>query len=127
MRNPSPVAVPDVAFYYSPNKKRVVKLHTNARNSIMKKRSYQSSKLKSALVLELLRGEDIEEISRREKISVSDLHNWRNEFIKSGEQGFKRNPEESKLTEAQRLIGQLQMELELRKKKSELLANLKGK
>lgn len=102
-------------------------MQTNARNDIMEKRQYQSSKIKSTLVLELLRGADIEEISRREKISVSDLHNWRLDFIKNGEQGFKRNPEESKLLEAQRLIGQLQMELELRKKKSELLANLKGK
>ena len=87
----------------------------------MEKKRYILSKTKSSLVLELLRGSDIEVLSRRETITVSDLSSWRNEFIKNGEQGFKRNPEESKLLEAHRLIGQLQMELELRKKKSQLL------
>lgn len=93
----------------------------------MKKKQYTNSKLKSRLVLELLRGGDIEEISRRENITVSDLSTWRTNFIKQGEQGFKRNPELSQLLEAQRLIGQLQMELELRKKKSILLESLKSK
>jgi len=49
---------------------------------------------------------------------VSDLSAWRNDFIRHGEHGFKRNPEQSKLLEAQRLIGQLQMEIELRKKRA---------
>ncbi len=93
----------------------------------MEKKRYILSKTKSSLVLELLRGSDIEVLSRRETITVSDLSSWRNEFIKNGEQGFKRNPEESKLLEAHRLIGQLQMELELRKKKSQLLTYLKNK
>lgn len=93
----------------------------------MEKKQYTNSKLKSRLVLELLRGGDIEEISRRENITVSDLSTWRTNFIKQGEQGFKRNPEQSQLLEAQRLIGQLQMELELRKKKSLLLESLKSK
>ena len=92
----------------------------------MEKKRYILSKTKSSLVLELLRGSDIEVLSRRETITVSDLSSWRNEFIKNGEQGFKRNPEESKLLEAHRLIGQLQMELELRKKKSQLLTYLKN-
>ncbi len=86
----------------------------------MEKRRYLSSKTKSELVLELLRGGSLEEISRRERITASDLSTWRNEFIKNGEQGFKRNPEQSKLVEAQRLIGFLQMEIELRKKKAQL-------
>jgi len=86
-----------------------------------------SSKTKSSLVLELLRGAPIEEMSRREKLSVAELSTWRDEFISNGQQGFKRNPEQSKLQAAQRLIGQLQMELELRKKKSLLLATAKNK
>ena len=93
----------------------------------MEKKQYHNSKFKSSLVLELLRGGDIEEISRRECVTVSDLSLWRNDFIQNGEHGFKRNPEQSKLLEAQRLIGQLQMELELRKKKSILLNSIKNK
>ena len=59
----------------------------------MEKKQYTNSKLKSRLVLELLRGGDIEEISRRESITVSDLSTWRTGFINHGEQGFKRKPE----------------------------------
>ena len=93
----------------------------------MEKKQYTNSKLKSRLVLELLRGGDIEEVSRRESITVSDLSTWRTGFINHGEQGYKRKPEQSQLLEAQRLIGQLQMEIELRKKKSILLESLKSK
>lgn len=93
----------------------------------MEKKQYHNSKFKSSIVMELLRGGDIEAISRRECITVSDLSLWRTDFIQNGEQGFKRNPEQSKLLEAQRLIGQLQMELDLRKKKSTLLTSIKNK
>ena len=84
----------------------------------MEKKQYTNSKLKSRLVLELLRGGDIEEIRRRENVTVSDLSTWRTNFIKQGERGFKRNPEQSQLLEAQFLI------IELRKKKSILLISL---
>jgi transposase len=42
-------------------------------------------------------------------------------------EGFKRKPDDSKLSAAERKIGQLQMELELTKKKNELTAKLKRK
>ena len=84
----------------------------------MKKR--MTTKIKSGLVLRILRGESIEEVARLEKVTMSDLTFWRDQFLKSGENGLKKNPQKSKELEYQRLIGKLQMENELYKKKVEL-------
>lgn len=92
----------------------------------MKKNSYWTSKRKAEVVLQLLRGEDIEALSRKHEITVSDLSQWRDAFLSAGENGFKRAPEGSKLQKAERLIGQLQMELELTKKKNELMRRRSG-
>lgn len=75
----------------------------------------------------MLRGEGMEVLSRKYAISVSELSQWRNSFISNVEAGFKRDPEQSKLQNAERLIGQLQLELELTKKKNSLIRNLNGK
>jgi hypothetical protein len=92
----------------------------------MKKNNYWTSKRKAEVVLQLLRGEDIETLSRKYEITVSDLSQWRDTFLSGGENGFKRSPESSKLHKAERLIGQLQMELELTKKKNELMRRRSG-
>ena len=73
----------------------------------------KSAKFKSTVVLELLHGESAEELSRKYGITMAELSAWRDEFIENGIQGFKRNPEESKLAKAERRIGQLEMELDL--------------
>lgn len=91
----------------------------------MGKRKNITSKIKAELVLSLLRGEDPELISREYGVTVSDIHLWRDQFIESGSDGFKRKPDDSKLIAAERKIGQLQMELELTKKKNELVSKLK--
>ena len=93
----------------------------------MKKKNYLTAKAKTSIVLELLRGEDIETLSRKHQVTISQISQWRDDFINSGKQGFKRDPEAAKLKQAERLIGKLQMELELRKKKSEVIKRLKGK
>ena len=87
----------------------------------MKKKNYLTSKRKTEIVLQLLRGEDIELLSRKYEVTVSDISQWRDVFLSNGENGFKHSPENSKLHKAERLIGQLQMELELTKKKNELI------
>ena len=84
-----------------------------------------TSKRKTEIVLQLLRGEDMEMLSRKYEVTMSDIGQWRDIFLSNGENGFKRSPENSKLHKAERLIGQLQMELELTKKKNELVAKLK--
>lgn len=78
----------------------------------------KSANFKSTVVLELLRGESAEELSRKYGITMAELSAWRDEFIENGIQGFKRNPEESKLAKAERRIGQLEMELDLVKKRT---------
>ena len=84
-----------------------------------------TSKRKTEIVLQLLRGEDMEMLSRKYEVTMSDISQWRDIFLSNGENGFKRSPENSKLHKAERLIGQLQMELELTKKKNELIKKRK--
>lgn len=82
---------------------------------VSKKR--KSAKVKTQMVLELLRGKPIEEVSREYQVTVADLSEWRDAFIKNGEAGFKRRPENSRIAEYERALGRLQMENELLKKK----------
>lgn len=93
----------------------------------MNKKIYLTANAKTSIVLELLRGEDIETLSRKHQITVAQISQWRDDFINGGKQGFKKDPEAAKLKQAERLIGKLQMELELRKKKSEVIKRLRGK
>jgi transposase InsO family protein/transposase-like protein len=77
----------------------------------------RTSKFKAQVVLELLKGGSLEELSRKYAVTMSEINAWRDEFIQNGTDGFKRKPEEAKLSRAERKIGQLEMELELVKKK----------
>jgi len=93
----------------------------------MSKKNYFTANAKTSIVLELLRGEDIESLSRKHQVTVGQISQWRDDFINGGKQGFKKDPEAAKLKQAERLIGKLQMELELRKKKSDVIKRLRGK
>lgn len=90
----------------------------------MEKKTRFTTKIKTEIVLALLRGESIETLSRKHGVTIADLSLWRDQFIEQGAHGFKRKPEDSRLKEAERMIGRLQMELELTKKKNELVAKL---
>jgi len=92
----------------------------------MEKKNYWTSQRKTQVVLRLLRGEDMEILSREHEVTVSELTQWREVFLTHGEMGFKRDPERSKLDKAQRIIGQLQMEIELIKKKNALIRKQNG-
>lgn len=76
------------------------------------------TKIKTEIVLSLLRGEDPELLSREHGVTLSDISLWRDQFIENGTTGFKRKPDDSRLGAAERKIGQLQMELELTKKRT---------
>ena len=91
----------------------------------MEKRKNITSKIKAEIVLSLLRGEDPELITREYGVTLFDINLWRDQFIESGTDGLKRKPDDSKLSAAERKIGQLQMERELTKKKNELAAKLR--
>lgn len=88
----------------------------------MEGKQRKSAKFKTEVVMELLKGSTIEELSRKYSLTIAEISQWRDDFIDNGMQGFKRNPEESKLARAERRIGQLEMELELVKKKNEYIA-----
>jgi transposase len=91
----------------------------------MEKRKNITSKIKTEIVLSLLRGSDMEWLSREYGVSHSDISTWRDLFIENGITGLKPKPNDSRLSQAERKIGQLQMELELTKKKNELVAKLR--
>jgi len=48
-----------------------------------------SAKRKMAVVLELLRGEDLESVSRKYAVTAATLSAWRDAFLASGEAGLK--------------------------------------
>lgn len=77
-----------------------------------------SRKQKIEIVLELLRGASIEEVSRNHEVSLNDLHEWRDLFLAHGESGFtKKSAHFGRESELERIIGRQQMEIELLKKK----------
>ena len=88
----------------------------------MEKQKRKTASFKSSVVMELLRGESIEELSRKHGLTMAELSEWRDAFIANGMDGFKKKPEEAKLARAERRIGQLEMELDLVKKKNEFIA-----
>ncbi|HXF57400.1 MAG TPA: hypothetical protein VNO34_07490, partial [Actinomycetota bacterium] len=63
--------------------------------------------------MRLLRGEDLDEVSRELRVEVHRLASWRDEFIASGTGGLKErpaSPEDRRLKEAERKIGELTMD-----------------
>ena len=88
----------------------------------MDKKKRKSASFKTSVVMELLRGESIEGISRKHGLTMAELSEWRDAFIANGMDGFKKKPENAKLGRAERRIGQLEMELDLVKKKNEFIA-----
>ena len=88
----------------------------------MEKQKRKSANFKTNVVMELLRGETIEALSRKHGLTMAELSEWRDAFIANGMDGFKKKPEEAKRARAERRIGQLEMELDLVKKKNEFIA-----
>jgi len=89
------------------------------------KRRFSKQK-KAEIVLRLLRGESIEELSRKENITISLLSQWRQEFIEAGTDGLGKNPEESQIAWYERVLGRQQMLIELLKKKNDYAKNQRG-
>ncbi len=62
-----------------------------------------SARRKVSVVLELLRGADLESVSRRHGVTAATLSTWRDEFLASGEAGLKRREMHVDDEETQRL------------------------
>ena len=73
---------------------------------------------KTEVVLRLLRGEPLEELSRELKVEAHRLAAWRDDFLAAGRQGLKgqrgsQPPDDRALKQAERKIGQLTLENEV--------------
>jgi transposase len=79
-----------------------------------------SAKRKISVVLELLRGEDLETLSRRNGVTAATISNWRDVFLARGEAGLKSREVDVEDEEKQRLklvVAELAMSNELLKEK----------
>ncbi len=79
-----------------------------------------SAKRKSAAVLRLLRGEDIETLSRELGVTAATLSGWRDQFLASGTAGLKARETDVENEETQRLkslVADLSMSNELLREK----------
>jgi transposase-like protein len=77
------------------------------------------AKHKTEAVLRLLRGEDIELLSRELGVTAARLSQWRDQFLASGAGGFKKRSakEEAEIKRLKEKVGEQAMENELLKEK----------
>jgi transposase-like protein len=71
---------------------------------------------KTEVVLRLLRGESVEEVSREIQVPAHELEEWRRVFLETGSEGLKRrglDAEEREVRKLQAKIGEMTMRLEL--------------
>lgn len=82
-----------------------------------------SANRKIDVVLRLLRGESLEDVSREVGVEVHRLAAWRDDFLESGKQGLKakrpRAESDRRLSDAERKIGELTMENEILRRAAE--------
>lgn len=76
-----------------------------------------SASKKVDVVMRLLRGESLDEVSRDVGVEAHRLAAWRDEFLEAGKTGLKgrktRSDEDRRLAEAERKIGELTMDNEI--------------
>ena len=75
-----------------------------------------SAKQKTEVVLRLLRGEDLGQLSREVQVPAHEIEEWRGIFLESGQTGLRRrggDPLERELTRTQAKLGETMMKLEL--------------
>jgi hypothetical protein len=85
-------------------------------NSNAVERGRFSSHRKTAAVLRLLRGEDLELISRELGVTGATLSGWRDDFLAGGQAALKSRPADDRDDEIARLrakVGELTMDNEL--------------
>jgi len=75
-----------------------------------------SAQRKVEVVLRLLRGEDLGEVSRDIQVSPPELEEWRRVFLETGQRGLKsrsRDPAERELIRTRAKLGEMTMRMEL--------------
>jgi hypothetical protein len=93
---------------------------TNGRTTVVEpehpKEVRWSARRKADAVMRLLRGESLDEVSRELRVEAHRLAAWRDEFIAGGVEHLKAvpaPPEDRRLREAERKIGELTLENEI--------------
>ena len=87
-------------------------------------RRRMSARRKHEAVLRLLRGEDLELVSRDLAVTAAELSGWRDQFLAAGEASLKSRPADARDGEIGRLqakVGELTMTAELLEAKIERL------
>ena len=87
-------------------------------------RRRMSARRKQETVLRLLRGEDLELVSRELGVTAAELSGWRDQFLAGGEASLKSRPADARDAEIDRLqakVGELTMTAELLEAKIERL------
>ncbi len=73
-----------------------------------------SAQRKAEVVLRLLRGEDIGEVSREIRVAPPELERWRREFLDGGTKGLKaKNRPGGELMRTRAKLGEMTMRVEL--------------
>jgi len=82
-----------------------------------------SARLKSQIVLRLLRGEDLELLSREYGITAASMSLWRDDFLSAGQAAMRRkeDPETDEIKRLREKLGEATMESELLREKSKRL------
>ena len=83
-------------------------------------RRRMSARRKQEAVLRLLRGEDLELVSRELGVTAAELSGWREQFLAAGEASLRSRPADARDVEIGRLkekVGDLTMATELREAK----------
>ena len=87
-------------------------------------RRRMSARRKQQAVLRLLRGDDLELLSRELGVTAAELSGWRDQFLAAGEASLKSRPADARDAEIGRLqakVGELTMTAELLEAKIERL------
>ncbi len=73
-----------------------------------------SAQQKVEMVLRLLRGKDIDEVSREVRVAPPELQRWRRVFLDGGQQGLKgKNRAGGELMRTRAKLGEMTMRVEL--------------
>src|SRR3712207_2508655 len=98
--------------------------HAGGGGATPEPRRRMSARRKQAAVLRLLRGEDLELVSRELGVTAAELSGWREAFLTGGEASLKSRPADARDAEIDRLqakVGELTMTAELLEAKIEHL------
>jgi transposase len=92
--------------------------NSNEQGKGYRSRPRWSAGKKTEVVLRLLRGESLEELSRELKVEAHRLAAWRDDFLAAGKDGLKgqradQSPDDRALKQAEGKIGQLTLENEV--------------